>query len=697
MAMNTLEQELKKCAQTAEQGYKLAKENYSKLHESLQEEQQTIREAHRKRDNVERLGDRNADKLFEQQMKDIERLQQTDKAVLDNINLLHKEQKEFSVLVFGRTMAGKSTMMEVLTHGDGSSMGKGAQRTTRDVREYHWNGLKVIDVPGICSFDGDEDDRLALDAAKSADMILFMLTDDAPQRGEAEKLAELRKYGKPILGVMNVKMAVNLGQNRKLVLRNLQKKIADTSKVESIREQFCEYAKDFGQDWSQIPFVHAHLLSAFLAQSKCSGTEATELYNASNMTVVEQFILDAVRSNGSFWRTKNFINSIAVPMYDTMHQFFKHSADNLRQAIVYYNKRNELHEWGEAFWEYGNKMIEQEADNLAEFIFKKNLNEFVEDHYEDEDAGENWAYFLENAGIEEALQNMLEGLNDECTEKLQEMNDELQQDIRFSFGGANIDTSISMEGISDMKSIVQLGVGGLGIAAAVGVALGPIGWAALGIGALFSIFGDSREEKIREAKNKLRSALFEATKPVYEKYLEVMDDTFTKMYNERVVGFMNQLHSMGNLLLDLSNSQLHLASNLSKQYLNLNYNLVLEADEFVGNNIFQRTKPRDICRIPGQEIVIVLPEGDSLYEQQRKSLENTLGEKVVVLTGDDEWFKDEELVQQILETPRIQVAFDDDGPNVYIPFNKLYKAEQNKLPLVQQLTGCLLLDMPTRN
>ena len=47
----------------------------------------------------------------------------------DDVDQLSKSI--FTITVFGRTMAGKSTMMEVLTRGDGSSIGHGAQRTTR--------------------------------------------------------------------------------------------------------------------------------------------------------------------------------------------------------------------------------------------------------------------------------------------------------------------------------------------------------------------------------------------------------------------------------------------------------------------------------------------------------------------------------------------------------------------------------------
>ena len=51
--------------------------------------------------------------------------------------------------------------------------------------------MKITDVPGIASFDGREDDRLALEAAKAADLILFLISDDGVQQEEAKNLAEL--------------------------------------------------------------------------------------------------------------------------------------------------------------------------------------------------------------------------------------------------------------------------------------------------------------------------------------------------------------------------------------------------------------------------------------------------------------------------------------------------------------------------
>lgn len=59
-------------------------------------------------------------------------------AFKEDLQNLRNNLSKFSITLFGRTMAGKSTLMEILTEGDGKSIGTGAQRTIRDVRKYTW-------------------------------------------------------------------------------------------------------------------------------------------------------------------------------------------------------------------------------------------------------------------------------------------------------------------------------------------------------------------------------------------------------------------------------------------------------------------------------------------------------------------------------------------------------------------------------
>lgn len=60
--------------------------------------------------------------------------------------------QKFTIALFGRTMSGKSTFREAIIGGDGASIGKGGQNTTKCVQEYEWRGLHIIDTPGIGSW-----------------------------------------------------------------------------------------------------------------------------------------------------------------------------------------------------------------------------------------------------------------------------------------------------------------------------------------------------------------------------------------------------------------------------------------------------------------------------------------------------------------------------------------------------------------
>ena len=65
-------------------------------------------------------------------------------AMSDSLAAKKARLEKFTVTLFGRTMSGKSTIREALTHGDGGTIGKGNQRTTRDIREYEWNHLEAV-------------------------------------------------------------------------------------------------------------------------------------------------------------------------------------------------------------------------------------------------------------------------------------------------------------------------------------------------------------------------------------------------------------------------------------------------------------------------------------------------------------------------------------------------------------------------
>lgn len=278
---------------------------------------------------------------------------------------LRKNLSGFSITLFGRTMAGKSTLMEILTHGDGKSIGKGTQRTTRDVRRYEWNGLEITDVPGVCAFGGQRDEALAFEAAKSADLILFLITDDAPQAAEAECFSRVLSLGKPVICIMNVKVAVSEQDDLELALWDIEDRF-DRSRLDAIREEFLAYAGKTGQEWDNIPFVYVHLQSAFLAERTADRKSALALFDASNMKELKRQVIKEISEKGGFFRIRTFTDAAAVPALRSEEELLRLYDAECRLEKSLSDRKKELGEWKDKFLRDGCSRIDSAIADIRE-------------------------------------------------------------------------------------------------------------------------------------------------------------------------------------------------------------------------------------------------------------------------------------------------------------------------------------------
>lgn len=177
----------------------------------------------------------------------------------------------FTISLFGRTKAGKSTLVSILTKGDGSIIGDGMQQTTRKAEPFFWNGLKVIDVPGVSAAGdvGERDAKIALEAARQSDLIIFVIGDDSLQKETAGYLARVKELGKPIMCLVNIKKGRRVCDGDEEAIETLcwqiDRAFSDGSELDGIRESILAYDKEFSQKWGPMPIAYAHLYSAFLA------------------------------------------------------------------------------------------------------------------------------------------------------------------------------------------------------------------------------------------------------------------------------------------------------------------------------------------------------------------------------------------------------------------------------------------------
>lgn len=424
-----------------------------------------------------------------------------------NIDLEAISKSSFSITLFGRTMAGKSTLMEILTHGNGTSIGKGAQRTTRDVRTYSYNGMMITDVPGIAAFEGQEDEDIAFEAAKKCDLILFLITDDAPQASEAECLDKILRLGKPVICIINVKANIDLGTNPKMFARDIQKKM-DMTRLDSIRSQFLEFGTQYGQNWDYLRFAYVHLKSAYLSQQTESEVNGNDLYKLSRFGYLEKLVINEVIKNGKFYKLKSFSDIVVVPVVDAFETLFRQSAQNSEQGSILISKKRKLKKWTIDFESDAKKRIESLLSTISGELLKE-VASFAEDNYDNTSAEHTWKSILQNHNIESRAASLLKQLGMECEEELQEICREINSELRFSHAVFS-DKSINMPFLIDGKRIwnwaTTLVSGGLMIAGL--FVSGPIGWAGLAVGLvgwLGSFLFSDRETHISHVLNKIHS------------------------------------------------------------------------------------------------------------------------------------------------------------------------------------------------
>lgn len=696
MEEKNLQFALSECKELAEKGYKAASEQEIKLRDALSvaqnELQETIEECRKNTKNRAQ-----STNFLEEQLEEVrDSLKKISIGLHSDLENLRNNLGKFSVTLFGRTMAGKSTLMEILTEGDGDSIGKGAQRTTRDIRRYNWNGLEIMDVPGIGAFEGEKDERIAFEAAKNADLIIFLMTDDAPQFVEAECFSKIMDLGKPIICVMNVKASIE-GKGIKLALRDVNKRF-NLERLADIRKQFLLFAEQYGQSWTHIPFIYVHLKSAFLALKTDEQEARRCYYDISRISILKNQIEKQIEKKGKFYRIKNFVDAISNPIALLMENLLEQGQLNWTQRKTILDKKQYLNRWRNNFLDDGESRIKSLIIKIKSDLARES-DLFIEEHFNDKNADNEWLKILKSRNIGKQCQEVISDLDAIGKEKIEEISREVENELKFkstfwkdkSLRMSRVVDSkkywkwffLTAEGVLTIAGLVTTFLG-LSIAAPIGIATVVVG----GLGILGGYLFKSREEKEKKARQDLKTKLTNYINQLCDDIEDKMQVSLKEII-KNIDGFMDGLTIDIVALERLAEIQKNLASKLRDCILEQNKFILLEAFQFI--DVEGLDYPvQTVLRIPGNISLLLMTQETIIPQKLIKEIQELMEEKIETICDSDCM---DVLISRIIGVEKEKVAIDYSQQVVlaHISQEHLCSKIKTRLRLAQQYSKLIIV------
>jgi len=437
----------------------------------------------------------------------------------EGLALRFRERKKtlnrVTVMLFGRTLVGKSTLMEALRKGTGRAIGLGLQNFTLEIRRYDWKNLSIVDTPGIEGLDGEELARKAREFVDQADYILFMVSDDKVLPEDFEALGRIRDQNKPVVIVLNVKE-----KDLDLLLEDADK-VFDEKELRGHMQRIEKYAlKHFLLRRHVVIPLHAHAAWASICEKDRKKSRA--LREASRIAEFEDKFLKIVRETAVAARVKAPHESLAY-YFERLSTGLETEARELKKTENFMARaRKKYKNSCQDIWDEGVVLLRRLKETT--YDINQECGEIAEDAVDGTlDLDSEWKQRMELLfGAAEDLEEKVRKLIDERMKLfLKEIQSELEalEAAQSNAGGVEGPNAGAVRIARDAKRATRIGGavlgGGLGLVGAILLASNPVGLAFLGASTLVGIiswllgdhFADTEKRQRRREIGKLRKDL----------------------------------------------------------------------------------------------------------------------------------------------------------------------------------------------
>ncbi len=336
----------------------------------------------------------------------------------DRLPVLSADQDApISLALAGQYSAGKSTILKALTGRN--DIATGAEIVTAETRFFDWNGVSIIDTPGIHTEIRPEHDEITYDAISNADLMMFVITNelfDSYVSQHYRKLTIDRSKGHETILVVN-KMARHAAGNAPESRKRL---------TEDLRPALCP----FTPEQLRITFIDA--LSALEAITEEHAESAAYLEQVGNLDALIDNIDAFVHEKGLHARHTTALYAIDQVLQTAIQSEPTEDPDADAMALVY---NRTIRHFDDA------KTTLQGAVELA---ISHTKFSFVE-------AGTEWAEQIDSKGKDYEF----EATAQSAENKLQEALEELSKSIEKALGNSLPDLAEDINAVLNTKLFNQ--------------------------------------------------------------------------------------------------------------------------------------------------------------------------------------------------------------------------------------------------
>lgn len=467
-----------------------------------------------------------------------------------NLRSKKKSIGNFTLVMMGRTKAGKSTLFATLLDTGYDGIGSGQQRTTRENKSYDLaNGIRLVDTPGIAAVGGEQDEAEALKAVQEADLICYIVTNDSVQEAEFDFLRKLKNQKKPLIILLNIQN--NLQDERRLN-RFLKKpnKLMSSTEIEEHKKRIFRYAREHYQNDS-ITIIPVMLLAAQLSQYQENPELSEKLYKASQIQNFLDYVSDAIEKYGTLLASHLMLRETAVSL--------QNQASHINAEIQICREIEEqLEKKKQEFLNRLDKIgreIEKRIETEVRVIFQPAINQvpnFARQHWDknEERQREYWKRFIEEKqNFDQKLQNLSERIQSDYRRKIQDILDEISQDLQFEAQSRNSSRYSGTNPGFDFKILFDFGAALAGLLMfipGVGLVAGLFAGAALSmIGKFFDSNEKRRDKAVKKIEDILRGILESQQDKMIDSYknnVSKIDKKIKKSVSEHFAGINKELN-----------------------------------------------------------------------------------------------------------------------------------------------------------